>query len=140
MILLDTNVLSEPIQPNPEPVVVRWLRDQWMGDLGTTTINIAEVKYGFARLAAGKRRSELERNFGTLILRGLGNRIFDFDQPAAEVYGDILVARERMGRRLEGFDGLIAAIALSRGYAVATRNITDFEGCGVELVNPWERS
>jgi predicted nucleic acid-binding protein len=138
MILLDTNVLSGLMQLDREPIVAHWLRDQWIGDLGTTTINIAELKYGFARLASSKRRNDLEGKFATLMLRGLSTRIFDFDQPAADVYGDVRTARERMGRHLEGFDGLIAAIALSRGFAIATRNTADFEGCGVALVNPWE--
>jgi predicted nucleic acid-binding protein len=138
MIVLDTNVLSELIQPDPEPLVVHWVRDQWMRELGTTTINIAEVKYGFARLPGGRRRDELERKFTALITRGLGSRIFDFDQPAADIYGDVRVARQRMGRHLEGFDGLIAAIALSRGFTVATRNVADFDGCGLRLINPWD--
>jgi len=140
MIILDTNLLSEIMRPKPEAPVSDWLRTYSMLDLGTTTINIAEIKLGLARLPAGRRRVELERKFATLMTRGLAGRVFDFDQPAADVFGDILAARERMGRRLEGFDGLIAAIALSRGFAIATRNMRDFEGCGVTVINPWNPS
>jgi len=137
MIILDTNVLSELMLAESEPRVLEWLRGQSMLDLGTTTINIAEIKYGLSRLAPGRRRSELERKFTTLVIRGLASRVFDFDQPAANIYGDIRVARERAGRPLEGADGLIAAIAHSRGFAIATRNTSDFEGCGIDIINPW---
>ncbi len=138
MIVLDTNVLSELMLPKPEPRVLDWLGKQPLKNLATTTINIAELKHGMARLPAGRRRGELERKFAGLAARGLASRVFDFDLPAADVFGDILAARERAGRRLEGFDGMIAAIALSRGLAIATRNIADFDGCGVEVINPWE--
>jgi predicted nucleic acid-binding protein len=138
MIILDTNVLSELTRAIPEPLVLGWVREQSMLNLGTTTINIAEIKLGLAHLPAGRRRGELERKFAGLMARGLAGRVFDFDLPAADVLGDILVGRERMGRRLEGYDGLIAAIALSRGFAVATRNTADFEGCGLTIVNPWD--
>ena len=70
--------------------------------------------------------------------RGFSGRLFDFDAAAADAYGDIVVARERAGRPLEGFDGLIAAIAKSRGLSIATRNTGDFESCGVAVVNPWD--
>jgi predicted nucleic acid-binding protein len=138
MIILDTNVLSELTRPNPNSQVNGWLREQSLLKLGTTAINIAELKFGMARLPDGRRRRDLERKFAGLMSRGLAGRVFDFDQPAADIFGDILVARERMGRRLEGYDGLIAAIARSRGFAVATRNIADFEGCGVTVLNPWD--
>jgi toxin FitB len=137
MIILDTNVLSELMRPSPELQVLDWLRRQPMTQLGTTTINIAEIKYGLARLPAGQRRRELEQRFFSFVSRGLGDRIFDFDQAAADVFGDIMVAREKAGRRLEGSDGLIVAIAKSCGAGIATRNIADFKGCGVDLTNPW---
>jgi predicted nucleic acid-binding protein len=138
MIILDTNVLSELMLIKGEPSVFEWLRGQPIRDLGTTSINIAEIQYGLTRLPTSRRRSELERNFSNVIMRGFAGRIFDFDQPAANIYGDIRVARERVGRPLEGADAFIAAIALSRGFAVATRNTADFEGCGIRIINPWE--
>jgi len=79
----------------------------------------------------------LRSNSRALHLRGFANRVLDFDANAADVYGDIVVARERAGRPLEGFDGLIAAIARSHGLPIATRDIDDFEGCGIEVINPW---
>jgi len=139
MIVLDTNVLSELMLAKGEPRVFAWLRGQPMLEVGTTTINIAEIRYGLTRLTPGRRRSELERSFANLVIRGFASRVFDFDRPAADIYGDIRVTRERAGRPLEGADGFIAAIARSRGCAVATRNTTDFEACGVKVINPWEQ-
>jgi predicted nucleic acid-binding protein len=137
MIILDTNVLSELMRQTPAPQVLAWLRHQPMTELGTTTINIAEVKYGLARLPAGRRRRELEKRFFGFVSRGLGGRILDFDHAAADFYPDIIVVREKAGRRLQGSDGLILAAAKSRGAGIATRNTADFEGCGVSLINPW---
>src|SRR5258708_3703107 len=138
MIILDTNIISELMRTDPEPAVLDWLRQQPMRELATTTITVAEINYGLARLAAGQRRRNLEKQFFSFLSHGLASRIFDFDQPAADIYGDIMIAREKAGRRLEGSDGLIAAIARSRNASIATRNVADFEGCGVAVVNPWK--
>ncbi len=137
MILLDTNVLSELMRPGPEPRVLDWLRYRPLSELGTTTINVAEIKHGLARLPNGQRRRDLEKKLFGLMSRGLAGRVFDFDQASADIFGDIMVQRERSGRRLEGYDGLILAIAKSHGAEIATRNVSDFEGCGVTIINPW---
>jgi predicted nucleic acid-binding protein len=139
MILLDTNVISEVMRPAPASIVVDWLQARPIDDLATTAINIAEIRYGLARLGLGHRRADLEARFKNFVSRGFGDRVFDFDEPAAEAYGDLVVERERSGRRLERFDGLIAAIARCRGLCVATRNKTDFAGCGVEVLSPWDQ-
>lgn len=140
MIILDTNIISEIMRPNPTPIVLEWLGTQPITELATTTVNLAEIKYGLARLAFGRRRTDLEKKFNSFVARGFGNRIFDFDGPAADAYGDMVVGRERTGRRLEGFDGLIAAIARSRALPIATRNKDDFERCGIHVLSPWERT
>ncbi len=106
-------------------------------ELATTTINIAEIKFGFARLSPGRRRGDLEARFFRLASRGFVGRVFGFDAPAADVFGELVAARQRLGRPLVGFDGLIAAIALSRGFALATRDVSDFEDCGITLFDPW---
>jgi len=137
MIILDTNVISELMRAIPDPAVVGWLAAQPLPELATTTINLAEIRHGLARLPFGRRRRDLEMKFNSFALRGFANRILDFDTTAADVYGDLVVARERGGRRLEGFDGLIAAIAKSRALPIATRNTEDFEGCGIDTINPW---
>jgi len=137
MIILDTNVISELMRAKPEPVVVNWFRVRSLLEMATTTINLAEIRLGLARLPFGRRRRDLEVTFNSLAARGFANRVFDFDASAADAYGDLAVERERAGRRLEGFDGLIAAIAKSRGMPIATRNTNDFAGCGIDVINPW---
>ena len=138
MIVLDTDVISELMRPERHPDVRAWLRAQPVEALATTTITLAEIGYGLARLPDGRRRFELEASFQTLVARGLGRRIFDFDARAAQAYGEMVAARDAAGRPFRGFDGLIAAIARAREAAVATRNIAHFEGSGVSLVNPWD--
>jgi toxin FitB len=137
MIILDTNVISELMRAKPEPVIVNWFRVRSLLEMATTTINLAEIRLGLARLPFGRRRRDLEVTFNSLVARGFANRVFDFDASAADAYGDLAVERERAGRRLEGFDGLIAAIAKSRGMPIATRNTNDFAGCGIDVINPW---
>ena len=118
MIILDTNVLSEVARQYPDPNVIGWLREQALLDLATTTICVAELRCGIARLPVGQRRNALEKKLFAFLSRGIANRT-------------------RIGRPLEGFDGLIAAIALSRNAAIATRNVNDFDGCGIDVINPW---
>ena len=137
MIILDTNIISEVMRATPDPAVLRWLAAQPLSEFATTTINLAEVRYGLARLPFGRRRRDLEIKFDSFALRGFANRVLDFDAQAADVYGDLVVAREHAGRRVEGFDGLISAIAKSRGLPIATRNTSDFEGFGIAVINPW---
>jgi predicted nucleic acid-binding protein len=137
MIILDTNVISEIMRASPDRAVLGRLGARPLAELATTTINLAEVRHGLARLPFGRRRHDLEMKFNSFALRGFANRVLDFDAAAADVYGDLVVARELAGRRVEGFDGLIAAIAKSRGLPIATRNTNDFEGCGIDVINPW---
>jgi toxin FitB len=138
MIIIDTNVISELMRTAPEPAVLDWFRAHSLTELATTAINLAEIRRGLAGLPFGRRRHELEMTFHSLASRGFGDRVFDFDATAAEVFGDIVVAREWAGRRLEGFDGFIAAIAKSRGLPLATRNLADFADCGITLISPWQ--
>jgi predicted nucleic acid-binding protein len=140
MIILDTNVISELMRSTPQRIVLDWLSSQPLSKLSTTTINVAEITYGLARLPPGRRRSDLDMRFRAFAARGFANRVFDFDGTAAEVYGELVAARERLGRPLEGFDGLIAAIASSRGLTVATRDIADFTDCGIAVISPWQGS
>ncbi len=138
MIVLDTDVISELMRRERHPNVRVWLRAQPVEALATTAITLAEIGYGLARLPDGRRRFELEASFQALVDRGLGRRIFDFDARAAQVYGEMVAARDAAGRPFRGFDGLIAAIARAREATVATRDIAHFEGSGVPLVDPWD--
>ena len=137
MIILDTNVVSEVMRPLPDVRVVEWLDARLLSGMATTTISVAEIRYGLARLSFGSRRSDLETRFESFVARAFGERVLGFDRPAANAYGELIVNREGMGRPLEGFDGLIAAIALAGGHAIATRNTRDFDGCGVPVISPW---
>jgi len=138
MIVLDTNVVSELMRPQPEPHVMAWLQAQPLQELATTTITLAEIGVGLARMPESRRRFNLETKFQTFVARGLGPRVFGFDGAAAAVYGEMVATSERGGRPLNGFDGLIAAIARARGATVATQNVSDFADCGVAIVNPWD--
>jgi len=136
MIVLDTNILSEEMKPVPAPEVHRWLLRQNAAELFTTAICEAEILAGAAPLPEGRRKRDLEaaaRN----ILALFSGRILPFDSAAASQYADIVAARQRSGRPIEGFDAQIASIARSRGFAVATRDSSGFEQTGVAIVNPW---
>jgi predicted nucleic acid-binding protein len=136
VILVDTNVVSELTRPTPKTRVVTWLEDNEPA-LAIPTVALAELRYGIARLPAGRRRSSLLRFWETTCDQFRG-RICSFDQRAAKMYGDVAAAAERAGRRLNVQDGQIAAIALVHRMRVATRNVRDFEAAGVGIVNPWE--
>jgi toxin FitB len=136
--LLDTNVLSELMRPAPSTAVLRWLQAQRHEALFTSSITVAELKVGVALLPEGALRRDLEQRLNRLLTVGFGERILGFDASTAAVYADLMATRQRAGRPAIGFDLLIAAIAKERGWPVVTRNVADFEGCGLVLLNPWE--
>lgn len=137
MILFDTNVVSEIWQHQPNPNVVGWLDSQNPSTLFLCTPVLAELQYGAERLPAGKRKIQLQRTIGDLEAL-YDERILSFDREAAAAFARIRVLRERAGRPILAMDSLIAAIAFSRGFAVATRDVRDFAGLGLEIVNPFE--
>lgn len=136
MIVLDTNVISEPLRAAGEPRVRAWLNEQSPETLYTTVLNIAELLAGVALLPAGKRKRELDRRLRASLSRLFQGRILLFDLAAAESYAQIAAEARRAGRAVPHEDGLIAAIARAHGFAVATRNVSNFAGAGVELINP----
>jgi predicted nucleic acid-binding protein len=138
MIVLDTNVLSETWRPAPSPKVMNWLRSQPMTAVFTTTISEAELFYGIALLPDSKRRRALESAVSLIFAEDLAGRVLPFDTAAAREYAAIAAARRRAGRPIAEADAQIAAIARSRGAAVATRNVEDFAGCEIAIVSPWE--
>lgn len=137
MILLDTNILSEVMRPAPDPRVICWLNGSDAGHLHVSTISIAEILYGLDLLPAGRRRLGMEEQVEAFLLKGFSQRIMAFDEGAARHYGPLMADRRRAGRPMAAPDGQIAAIARSRAMALATRNIRDFEACGLALINPW---
>ncbi len=137
MIVLDTNVLSELMRPNPAERVVAWLAAQPAASVYTTSITQAEILHGLLLLPPGRRRRGLEAAAETMFAKDFEGRILGFGSEAALPYARIASARRRAGRPLSQFDAQIAAIAHSAGAAVATRNVADFAGCGVKLIDPW---
>jgi hypothetical protein len=137
MIILDTNVVSEFMTSPPAPAVRAWLNDQDAATLYFTTISIGEIAYGLRAMPDGKRRALLAERFDRFVAQAFKSRILGFDEAAAHVYGELRAARRSMGRPMSAFDGQIAAIAAVNGCAVATRNVKDFEACGLELIKPF---
>ena len=137
MIVLDTNVLSEAMKPIPAAEVLRWLAAQPTSRLFTTTITQAEILYGLELLPKGKRRAALQSAVETIFEEDFANRVLPFDCDAARIFPQIAASRRALGHPIAQWDAQIAAIARSRGAALATRNTGDFEHCGVILLNPW---
>jgi len=137
MIILDTNVVSEAIRTQPDETVAAWLSARPSSSLFITTITQAELLYGLQLLPDGKRRDALTDAIHTILRDGFRGRVLPFDGPAAEAYATIAAGRRSRGTPISAFDAQIAAIARSRGAGVATRNVADFDGCGIDLLDPW---
>ncbi len=137
MILLDTNVLSELMRPMPDNAVEAWIGLQPPASLFISTITEAELRYGAALMPNGRRRDTVAAAIEGMMMEDFHGRILAFDSAAAIFYAQIAANRRAGGRPITPFDAQIAAIARSRGATLATRNVADFEGCGVEIVNPW---
>lgn len=136
MIVLDTNVVSELMRPDPAPGVARWVRERDRRELRTTAVTVAEVRYGIARLADGRRKQALAAAADD-VFSAFADQVLPVDAAAAEQYAVIAGGRERAGKPIAGFDALIAAVCRARGAALATRNVSDFEGTGIEILDPW---
>ena len=136
MIILDTNVVSELMRPEPALQVARWVRDRDRRELRTTTITLAEIRYGIARLPDGRRKQILLAAADD-IFTAFEDQILPVDTAAAENYAVIASSRERAGKPIASFDALIAAACRSQGAALATRNASDFDGTGIEIIDPW---
>lgn len=141
MILLDTNVLSEFMRPQPAATVVSWLDEQPAGEVYTSAISRAEIELGLLLMAPGRRQEALSQAAGSMFAEEFAGRCLPFDEDAARYYARIVSARTRAGRPISVEDAQIAAIALARRMSLATRNTTDFEAIdGLEVVNPWTGS
>ncbi len=140
MIVLDTNVLSELMRPKPSTRVVAWVASQSSVELVTTSITEAEIFYGIELLTRGKRREALLAAAEAMFAEDLAGRVFGFDSDAARVFSKISAHRRALGRPISHADAQIAAIAQARGAKLATRNVPDFAGCGLDLVDPWNAS
>lgn len=138
MIILDTNVISEIFRPAPERDVGRWLREQPPAQVFVTSVNKAELLTGLALMGDGKRKQALADSIERFFEESLATPVLGFDEAAAVQYARIFSHRRKSGRPISEMDCEIAAIALTHGYAVATRNVLDFESCGIAIINPWE--
>jgi len=135
MIILDTNVVSELMRPEPAPQVAEWVRRRDRRELRMTSMTLAEIRYVIARLPDGRRKQAL-LDTANDTFRTFDEQILPVDTAAAEQYALIASARERAGKPITGFDALIAAVCPSQGAALATRNLPDFEGTGIEIIDP----
>jgi predicted nucleic acid-binding protein len=140
MIILDTNVISEPLRPRCREAVTRWLDAQAAETLYITAINAAELWAGVALMPDGARKSTLESSLADLLDRLFGPRLLDFDRRAARAYAEITRKTTAAGVPIPLADGLIAAIAQANGFIVATRDTTPFRATGIEVIDPWEES
>jgi predicted nucleic acid-binding protein len=136
MIVLDTNVTSELMRVAPDERVSRWVRDARPTELFTTSVIVAEVLYGIERLPDGRRRDRLQEAAEEIFV-AFETKILPFDVVAARRYPEIVAGRDRSGRPITSIDAQIASICRVHGAALATRNTKDFEGTGVELLDPW---
>ena len=136
-VLLDTNVVSELLRPSPDPVVESWVAECPAVELHFSAVGEAELRYGVAILPAGQRKDALTLAIEAILREDFEGRILPFDSHAAREYAEVASARRAAGRSVAPADCQIAAIARSRGMAVATRNVRDFGDIEVEVFNPW---
>jgi len=136
MILLDTNVVTAAMKPDPDPAVLSWLDEQAAETLFLCSVTIAELMFGIAALPKGKRKDRL-----TTALEGVvtlfADRILPFDIEAARRYADLAVSARAAGRGFPTPDGYMAAIAAAHDFAVASRDSSAFSAAGLNVINPW---
>ncbi len=136
-IILDTNVVSEPKRPHPDPAVRSWFERQDPDSLFLTTTVLAELAEGVERLPRGRKRLGFEAWLDGLVNEDFEGRVLTFDIPAARIFGKLTAAAYAQGRPPGMGDAQIAAVAARDGLAVATRDIEGFAAFGVPLINPW---
>jgi toxin FitB len=138
VIILDTNVVSEPMKANGSLMVRDWLDRQVAETLYLTATSLSELLVGIQLLPKSKRRESLATMLTALVDRLFGPRVLSFDQQAAVAYAALVSRAQVKGRSISVADGQIAAIAEVHGFAIATRDIAPFEAVGARVLNPWE--
>jgi predicted nucleic acid-binding protein len=138
MILLDTNVVSEPLRPVPETRVIEWIEAQPLETLYLSAITVAELRAGVALLPTGKRRASLHHDLEKRVLPLFAGRVLPFDVACTHAYAGLIAKARAAGLAVGTADGYIAASAAANGFAVATRDTSPYEAAGLTVINPWE--
>ena len=137
MILVDTNVVSEPLRRAPEPRVAEWLDAQALETLYLSAITVAELRFGVWSLPAGRRRDRLHEDLEERVLPMFAGRVLSFDLADSQAYAELMAKARSEGRTIPVSDGYIAATAAANGMMVATRDTAPFEAAGLKTVDPW---
>ncbi|KWA00206.1 type II toxin-antitoxin system VapC family toxin [Burkholderia territorii] len=137
MILVDTNVISEPLRREPSGAVIEWLDAQIVETLFLSAISLAEMRFGVAALPAGRRRDWLDQSIEQRVLPLFRGRILPFDDAASKAYASLRAKARAAGHALVPADGFIAATAAANGLIVATRDVAPFEAAGLRVIDPW---
>ncbi len=137
LLVLDTNVISELMKPEAEPVVLAWFARHTQNQFATTAICQAEILGGLALLPEGKRRRSMLAAAQEIWDIDLEQRVFTFDSPSAEAFADVMRRRKKAARPIQFVDAAIAAICASHKSAIVTRDTDGFEACGIKVINPW---
>lgn len=139
MIVVDTDVVSELMRPSPSSQVRDWISAQAPGELCTTAVTVAEIRYGLERMPDGRRKDNLLAA-ATEVFAAFSEFIQPFDADAAVWYATIVAQRDRLGLPIDGFDAQIAAICRALGAVLATRNTKGFRETGIDLIDPWQQA
>ena len=137
MILLDTNIVSEPLRPAPNTRVIAWIDAQPLETLFLSAITVAELRAGVALLPAGKRRTGLLQNLEKRVLPLFAGRVLPFDLACTQAYAELMARARKAGFAIATADGYIAAIAAANGFTVASRDTGPFEAADASVINPW---
>ncbi|MEX2697353.1 type II toxin-antitoxin system VapC family toxin [Rhizobium mongolense] len=136
-LLLDTNVLSEVTKPRPDTRVLEWLDGLDEDRAFISVVSIAEIRRGVALMDSCRKRDALAEWLARDLPQRFEQRVISVEEPVALAWGDLMALAKRSGRGLASMDGLIAATAMAHNLTLATRNTRDFEGFGIEIVDPW---
>lgn len=139
MILLDTNVVSEPWKPVPDEAVIAWLDAQSIETLFLSTITVAELRFGIAAMPLGKRQNTLRDRLEGEVLPHFSERVLSFDLATSQSYSELMARARVSGKAIGTADGYIAATAAANGLAIATRDTSLFEAAGLKVINPWSK-
>ena len=137
MVVLDTNVVSELMRPSPNPAIESWIADRPAASLFFSAVGEAELRFGLAIMPAGRRRDAFASEIEAMLREDFADRVLPFDSEATRAYAVIAASRRVAGRPIAEADCQIAAIVRSRGMALATRNVRDFEDTGIHILDPW---